>query len=157
MRRFLEAVKGIFVWPYTFLVGMKVTGKYFVRKPVTIQYPQQKRHIAPAWRGVLAMAADEEGKPKCIACGMCERVCPAQAIKIVAEVPEGQKKKQLKDFFVDHSRCVFCGMCVEVCPVGAIFQTQAYDLTGYSCEELKYDLARLLAQGRHRTEAVEPL
>lgn len=157
MSKLLESLKSIVGWPYTVLVGMGVTQKYFNRKAVTIHYPQQKRKVYDAWRGILAMAVDEKGAPKCISCGLCERICPTKSITLKTEQPEGSKKKVLVGFEVDHLTCIFCGMCEEICPVGAIFLTEAYDLTSYEPEDLVYDLPRLIAQGKRPDQAVEKL
>ncbi len=98
MSKLLESLKSIVGWPYTVLAGMSVTQKYFNRKAVTIHYPQQKRKVYDAWRGILAMAVDEKGAPKCISCGLCERICPTKSITLKTEQPEGSKKKLLVGF-----------------------------------------------------------
>ncbi len=131
------------------LVGLKVTLKNLFRKKVTLQYPDEKSERSDRWRGIHRLRFDEEtGKPRCVACGLCAAVCPAKAIRVVASEDE-KGVRYPKEFVVDLLRCIFCGFCQEVCPKGAIYLSKEYELTGYSREELVWDMDRLLEGGQN--------
>ena len=99
------------------LKGMALTAKHLfdVNGRVTIQYPEEKSPISPRWRGTHRMLTTEDGKAKCVACGLCPTVCPANCIKLVpGEDEEGNRYPLV--FEIDEFRCIFCGYCQEVCP-----------------------------------------
>ncbi|MDR1517808.1 MAG: NADH-quinone oxidoreductase subunit I [Dysgonamonadaceae bacterium] len=118
--------------------GMGVTGKEFFTPKVTECYPENRAtlQIFNRFKGVLEMPHDEEGNNKCIACGICQTVCPNDAIEVSSEVVEdaasGKKKKQLVKYEYDLGSCMYCNLCVEICPTGAIqfnngFENAVYD------------------------------
>jgi NADH-quinone oxidoreductase subunit I len=112
---------------------------------VTIQYPEQKYRISPRWRGTHRMLTTETGKAKCVACGLCPTVCPANCIKLVpGEDEEGNRYPLVFD--IDEFRCIFCGYCQEVCPEEAIHLGVHYENSEYSRDSFVYDLERLMAQ-----------
>lgn len=136
--------------------GLKVTWRHFwrtvVRRPVTLQYPEEKWSVPPGYRGAPYLVRDQQGRIKCVACQLCEFICPPKAITITPPGPEidpttGNVEKRPRQFKIDMLRCIFCGLCQEVCPEEAIFLMQDYSLTGLSRAELIYDLDTLLERG----------
>jgi len=115
--------------------GMAVTLKHMLfSKSVTTQYPEEKRVIAPRYRGRHVLKRDEQGRERCTACYCCAYICPAQCIKIMAAdvTPEIQHNhpgdKYAKSFEIDLFRCIYCGFCQEACPKAAIFLEDIYEL-----------------------------
>jgi NADH-quinone oxidoreductase subunit I len=106
--------------------GLALTLSRFFSKPITIQYPEQKVPPAPRWRGLQYFEKDEQGNTKCVACGLCMIVCPAQCIYIETAEDEAGRRYPLK-YELDEARCIFCGFCEEACPVGAIFMGRGYE------------------------------
>ena len=130
------------------LKGMALTVKHLfdVNGRVTTQYPEEKSPISPRWRGTHRMLTTETGKARCVACGLCPTVCPANCIKLVPGEDEDGNRYPLV-FEIDEFRCIFCGYCQEVCPEEAIFLMQDYSLTGTTREEMIYNKEKLLALG----------
>ncbi|MFQ5861666.1 MAG: NuoI/complex I 23 kDa subunit family protein [Candidatus Brocadiales bacterium] len=112
-----------------------------VAAAVTIQYPEQKIPMSKTWRGRHRLNTRPDGSTRCVACMLCETVCPVQCIHIVAEEHEDPKiEKYPESFEIDINRCCWCGMCEEACPVDAIYMdTGKLPEAGYSREDLKYD------------------
>lgn len=111
---------------YDLLVGMKVTGKYFWKKKFTIQYPEEKTPTSTRFRGIHALRKYPNGEERCIACKLCEAVCPALAITIEAEArPDGSRRTTAYE--IDLFKCVYCGFCEESCPVDSIVLTNMGD------------------------------
>ncbi len=116
--------------------GMMLTLRHWaVEKPVTVQYPFEKCVVADRFRGKLALVKDPEtGKLKCTACGICEKTCPDELIKVT---PAGKGKERFpQDYEVNIENCMFCGLCVESCPFGAVTMTKNYELAVYDKDEL---------------------
>ena len=108
------------------LKGMSVTGRYFFRKKVTIQYPEQKTPISPRFRGLHALRRYANGEERCIACKLCEAVCPALAITIESEQrADGTRRTTRYD--IDLFKCIYCGFCEEACPVDSIVETNIFE------------------------------
>jgi NADH-quinone oxidoreductase subunit I len=117
-----------------------------VRGAVTYQYPEQKRPLSSRLRTRHRLTKREDGSPRCVACMMCETVCPARCIEITAaEHPDPNIEKYPAEFILDLGRCVYCGFCVEVCPEDAIrMDTQKLDIAEYSRENMVYNKKRLM-------------
>lgn len=108
------------------LVGMKVTGKYFWKRKITIQYPDEKTPTSPRFRGLHALRRYPNGEERCIACKLCEAVCPALAITIdSAPREDGSRRTTLYE--IDLFKCIYCGFCEEACPVDSIVLTNMAD------------------------------
>jgi NADH-quinone oxidoreductase subunit I len=126
--------------------GMALTFKTMVKPAVTRQYPTYKRKPISGSRGLHAMRRDEEGKPACIGCGLCEAVCPSKAITVVTT--EGPNHEKLVNSYeLDLLRCVFCGFCIDACPVSAILQTPEFELACYSRKNAFYTKDALVEVG----------
>ncbi len=111
---------------YELLQGMGVTGKYFFKRKVTIQYPEEKTPQSPRFRGLHALRRYPNGEERCIACKLCEAVCPALAIKIeLEERPDGTRRTTRYD--IDLFKCIYCGFCEEACPVDAVVETRIFE------------------------------
>ncbi len=128
------------------LSGMLLTLKYFFKKKVTINYPFEKGKISPKFRGEHALRKYPSGEERCIACKLCEAICPAQAIVIEAEEREDGSRRTTK-YDIDMTKCIYCGLCQEACPVDAIVETPNFEFSTYTHEELLYDKEKLLKNG----------
>lgn len=128
------------------LSGLGMTLRYFFKRKVTINYPYQKSPISPRFRGEHALRRYENGEERCIACKLCEAVCPAQAITIEAEIkPDGSRRTTRYD--IDMIKCIYCGLCQESCPVDAIVEGPNFEFATYTRAELMYDKQKLLDNG----------
>ena len=156
-------------WERTYVpsvsLGIWLTSKHFFRNlnlhilhlfgqykevaaAVTYQYPEQPRPIAPRTRTRHRLTKREDGSPRCVACMMCETVCPARCIEITAgEHPDPNIEKFPQKFVLDLGKCVYCGFCVEVCPEDAIrMDTGKLNTSEYSRESMIYDKKRLMEE-----------
>ncbi len=106
--------------------GLAVTGKYFFKKKITVRYPEEKTPISPRFRGHHALRRYENGEERCIACKLCEAVCPANAITIEAEEREDGSRRTVQ-YDIDMFKCIYCGFCEEACPVDAIVETHVFE------------------------------
>jgi NADH-quinone oxidoreductase subunit I len=133
--------------------GFKVTLRHFLRKKVTMQYPEQRWVVPEGYRGAPYLVKDPDGNTKCVSCQLCEFVCPPKAIRITPPGPGGppadrpNAEKMPREFEINMLRCIFCGFCQEVCPEEAIFLQRDYSLTGRSRDEMIYNKEKLLALG----------
>ncbi len=142
-----RAFKTWFLWEL--LIGLSVTGRYLFKKKITVEYPEEKTPLSPRFRGLHALRRYESGEERCIACKLCEVVCPATAILIEsAEREDGSRRTTRYD--IDMTKCIYCGFCQEACPVDAIVETQEFEYATETRGELYYTKEMLLANGdRH--------
>ncbi|WP_424813979.1 NADH-quinone oxidoreductase subunit NuoI [Roseococcus sp. YIM B11640] len=126
--------------------GMWLTLKYFFRRKVTLNYPYEKTPLSPRFKGEHALRRYPNGEERCIACKLCEAVCPALAITIEAEPREDGSRRTTR-YDIDMTKCIYCGMCEEACPVDAIVEGPNMEFATETREELMYDKDRLLANG----------
>ena len=139
-----------FIFKQFFLIeifnGLALTLKYFFKKKVTLNYPFEKGFISSRFRGEHALRRYESGEERCIACKLCEAVCPAQAIYIEAEErADGSRKTTRYD--IDMTKCIYCGFCQESCPVDAIVEGPNFEFATETREELIYNKNKLLDNG----------
>ena len=137
------------------LKGLGLTLKYFFkRKKFTRQYPEEPTIVPEGYRGLPSLVRDDEGRVKCVACQMCEWVCPPEAIRIVPRQLDGDNavEKGPEEFELDTLRCIFCGLCEEACPEEAIFLSDQYEFCGTNREEMIFDMAKLLEIGGMRKQ-----
>jgi NADH-quinone oxidoreductase chain I len=126
--------------------GFAKTLSYFFKKKVTLQYPYEKGPLSPRFRGEHALRRYPSGEERCIACKLCEAVCPAQAITIEAEErADGSRRTTRYD--IDMTKCIYCGLCQEACPVDAIVQGPNFEFATLTHEELIYSKEKLLQNG----------
>ena len=128
------------------LSGMWLTLKYVFRPKVTINYPYEKGPLSPRFRGEQALRRYPNGEERCIACKLCEAVCPALAITIEAEPREDGSRRTTR-YDIDMTKCIYCGLCQEACPVDAIVEGPNFEFATETREELYFDKAKLLANG----------
>ena len=139
------------------VLGMALTFSYMFRKKVTINYPFEKGPLSPRFRGEHALRRYPNGEERCIACKLCEAICPAQAITIEAE-PRDDGSRRTTRYDIDMVKCIYCGLCEEACPVDAIVEGPNFEFATENREELLYDKEKLLANGdRWETEIAERL
>ena len=128
------------------LKGLRLTGRYFFARKVTLQYPEEKAPISPRFRGLHALRRYPNGEERCIACKLCEAVCPALAITIESEQRDDGTRRTTK-YDIDLSKCIFCGYCEESCPVDSIVETHIYEYHGDVRGDLYMTKEKLLAVG----------
>ena len=129
-----------------FLGGLVIAIKELFKSKKTINYPFEKGKISPRFRGEHALRRYPNGEERCIACKLCEAVCPALAITIESE-PRDDDSRRTTRYDIDMTKCIYCGLCEEACPVDAIVQGPNYEFAKESREELFYDKEKLLENG----------
>ncbi|WP_434635173.1 NADH-quinone oxidoreductase subunit NuoI [Chromobacterium sp. CV08] len=126
--------------------GLMVTGRYFFARKITVQFPEEKTPISPRFRGLHAQRRYANGEERCIACKLCEAVCPAMAISIESEERDDGTRRTSR-YDIDLTKCIFCGFCEEACPVDAIVETHIFEYHGEKRGDLYYTKPMLLAIG----------
>ena len=155
MNPIARGIKSIFL--AELMSGMALTLKMFFKPKVTVNYPYEKGPLSPRFRGEHALRRYTNGEERCIACKLCEAICPAQAITIEAE-PRDDGSRRTTRYDIDMTKCIYCGYCEEACPVDAIVEGPNFEFATETREELMYDKAKLLANGdRWETEIGERL
>jgi len=135
------------------LRGMALTGRNLFAHKITVQFPEEKTPQSPRFRGLHAQRRYANGEERCIACKLCEAVCPAMAIKIESEQrDDGTRRTTVYD--IDLTKCIFCGFCEEACPVDAIVETRILEYHGEQRGDLYYTKEKLLAMGDQYEEQI---
>jgi NADH-quinone oxidoreductase chain I len=141
--KLLDVIKQGTFWDI--LKGMSVTGTYFVKPKVTVEYPKEKLQTYPRFRGVHALlTSPDTGEIKCVACMLCATICPSRCISIVGEQTEDGRSRPAS-FELNLTRCIFCGLCEEVCPEAAIVMTRHYELATYDKADLLLTKEKLVS------------
>ncbi len=124
MKAITNYIRSLFL--FELLKGLSLTGRYFFAHKFTLQYPEQKAPVSPRFRGLHALRRYPNGEERCIACKLCEAVCPALAITIEAE-PRADGSRRTTRYDIDLFKCIYCGFCEESCPVDSIVETRVYE------------------------------
>ena len=130
-----------------FLSATWLALKYMVAPKATLNYPHEKGILSPRFRGEHALRRYPNGEERCIACKLCEAICPAQAITIEAGPRRNDGTRRTLRYDIDMVKCIYCGLCQEACPVDAIVEGPNFEFAAETREELFYDKAKLLANG----------
>ena len=132
--------------------GLSVTGWYFFQPKITVQYPEEKTPQGRRFRGLHALRRYPNGEERCIACKLCEAICPAMAITIESDQRDDGSRRTTR-YDIDLTKCIFCGFCEEACPVDAIVETRVFEYHGEARGDLYYTKPMLLANGdRYETQ-----
>ena len=135
------------------LRGLSVTGRYLFARKFTLRYPEESAPQSPRFRGLHAQRRYANGEERCIACKLCEAVCPALAIQIDSEQREDGTRRTTR-YDIDLTKCIFCGFCEEACPVDAIVETRILEYVGEKRGDLYYTKDMLLAVGDKYEEQI---
>ena len=137
------------------LRGMWITFKHLWRRKFTLKYPETRFKPPAGYRGIPALVKDQYGREKCVACYLCQFVCPPRAITIRAEeMPGNPVEKRPQEFEINMLRCIYCGYCEEVCPEQAIFLVHDYEFAGGSRKELIFGKEKLYQLGGVRPDPI---
>jgi len=124
MNKLAHFIKSYTLWEL--LKGMNLTGRYLFKRKITVQYPEETTPMSPRFRGLHALRRYANGEERCIACKLCEAVCPALAITIDSEEREDGTRRTTR-YDIDLFKCIYCGFCEEACPVDSIVETHIFD------------------------------
>ncbi|PKM46181.1 MAG: NADH-quinone oxidoreductase subunit NuoI [Gammaproteobacteria bacterium HGW-Gammaproteobacteria-1] len=144
MKSLMRFFKSLFL--LELLRGMGVTGRYMFERKITVQYPEERAPLSPRFRGLHALRRYPNGEERCIACKLCEVVCPALAITIES-APRDDGSRRTTRYDIDLTKCIFCGFCEESCPVDSIVETNIYEYHGEQRGDLLMTKDKLLAVG----------
>jgi NADH-quinone oxidoreductase subunit I len=133
--------------------GMMLTGRHLFRRKITVQYPEEKTPMSPRFRGLHALRRYPNGEERCIACKLCEAVCPALAITIESDQRDDGTRRTTR-YDIDFTKCIFCGFCEESCPVDSIVETRIFEYHGEKRGDLIYTKPMLLAIGDAYEETI---
>ncbi|MBS0310744.1 MAG: NADH-quinone oxidoreductase subunit NuoI [Proteobacteria bacterium] len=135
------------------LRGMMLTGRHLFARKITVQFPEEKTPQSPRFRGLHALRRYPNGEERCIACKLCEAVCPALAITIESEKRVDGTRRTTR-YYIDLTKCIFCGFCEESCPVDSIVETRILEYHGEKRGDLYYTKPMLLAIGDQYEEQI---
>ncbi len=138
---------------FELLKGMMLTGRYLFARKITIHFPEEKTPQSPRFRGLHALRRYPNGEERCIACNLCEAVCPPLAITIDSEQRDDSTRRTTR-YDIDLTKCIFCGFCEEACPVDAIVETRILEYHGEKRGDLIYTKDMLLAVGDRYEEQI---
>lgn len=141
---FTNYIKSLFLWEL--IKGLSLTGRYLFDRKITVQYPEEKTPQSHRFRGLHALRRYPNGEERCIACKLCEAVCPALAITIEAAAREDGTRRTTR-YEIDLTKCIFCGYCEESCPVDSIVETRIFEYHGEKPGDLLMTKEKLLAVG----------
>ena len=144
MKAFMKFLKSLMLWELC--KGMSVTGRYLFAKKVTVRYPEEKAPQSPRFRGLHALRRYPNGEERCIACKLCEAVCPALAITIESEERDDGTRRTTR-YDIDLFKCIYCGFCEEACPVDSIVETREFEYHFENRGEQIMNKEKLLAIG----------
>ena len=147
-----RTAKAFFLWE--FVTGFALAMRYFFQAKPTINYPYEKNPVSPLFRGEHALRRYPNGEERCIACKLCEAICPAQAITIEAGPRRNDGTRRTTRYDIDMVKCIYCGLCQEACPVDAIVEGPNFEFATETREELYFDKDRLLANGDRWERAI---
>jgi len=151
----MQAIKNYFrsliLWEL--LKGLQLTGRYLFKRKITVQYPEEKTPQSPRFRGLHALRRYPNGEERCIACKLCEAVCPALAISIESEQREDGSRRT-KKYEIDLLKCIYCGFCEESCPVDSIVETRVFEYHGDERNDLLMTKEKLLEVGDKYEEQI---
>jgi NADH-quinone oxidoreductase subunit I len=143
--RLTQAARSIFLTE--FVQALRLSLRYFFAPKATIDYPFEKGPLSPRFRGEHALRRYPNGEERCIACKLCEAICPAQAITIEAGPRRNDGTRRTTRYDIDMVKCIYCGLCQEACPVDAIVEGPNFEFSTETREELLFNKERLLANG----------
>ena len=135
--------------------GLKLTMENMFKPKFTMQYPEEKFIPGGSYRGRPVLAQEENGEERCVACGLCSRVCPALAIEVQAAETDREKERYPEKFEINMLRCIFCGFCEEVCPEEAIVKSKDYELAFSNREDAVYGKDKLLTPVSQLQDRIE--
>lgn len=144
MQSIKQYFQSLFLWEL--VKGLRLTGRYLFKRKITVQYPEEKTPMSPRFRGLHALRRYPNGEERCIACKLCEAVCPAVAITIDSEQREDGTRRTTR-YDIDLTKCIFCGFCEESCPVDSIVETRIFEYHGEKRGDLLMTKEKLLAHG----------
>jgi len=144
MQALTNYIRSLFLWEL--LKGLQLTGRHLFKRKITVQYPEDKTPQSPRFRGLHALRRYPNGEERCIACKLCEAVCPAVAITIDSSQREDGSRRTTK-YEIDLTKCIFCGFCEESCPVDSIVETRIFEYHGEQREDLLMTKEKLLEVG----------
>jgi len=151
MKAVKDYIKRLFLWEL--FQGLRLTGRYLFEKKITVQYPDEKTPQSYRFRGRHALRRYPNGEERCIACKLCEAVCPALAITIEA-APRADETRRTTRYEIDLTKCIFCGFCEESCPVDSIVETRFFEYCGSQRRDLLMNKEKLLAAGEQLEKAL---
>ncbi|NNE37578.1 MAG: NADH-quinone oxidoreductase subunit NuoI [Gammaproteobacteria bacterium] len=144
MQKIQQYFQSLLLWEL--VKGLQLTGKYLFKRKITVQYPEEKAPMSPRFRGLHALRRYPNGEERCIACKLCEAVCPAVAITIDSEQREDGTRRTTR-YDIDLTKCIYCGFCEESCPVDSIVETHVFEYHGEQRGDLLMTKQKLLANG----------